>query len=286
MSHSPTVASFEYAIIGEIIDALGTKQGLSRLFDELQCLVKFEMVSALVYRGKTKPILLFDDFHSSAHQAGLRNYVDFSYVLNPCYQACVDGLEPGVYRMRDLVPTDYPLNDTSKSLHGKWSSTEEMGYLTDGWPAEREEVLLIVKLPEGAVSEVSLLRRRSQSGFNDAELKSLRLAEPLVASIIRAHWRVFAGRESLPVENAINLAFDGFGRGSLSARECEVMRLILQGHSSLSISLHLSISLTTVKSHRKNAYSKLNISTQSELFAIFLRSLGGVIGHPHSNRCP
>jgi DNA-binding CsgD family transcriptional regulator len=80
---------------------------------------------------------------------------------------------------------------------------------------------------------------------------------------------------AIPAENVINIAFDSFGRDLLSARECEVTQLVLQGHSSLSISLHLDISLTTVKSHRKNAYSKLNISTQSELLAIFLKSLGG-----------
>jgi DNA-binding CsgD family transcriptional regulator len=275
MLQTSATKGFDYATSGEIIDALGTERALSCLFDELKHLIEFEMISALVYRGKTRPILLFDNFQSPAHQAGLRNYVDFSYVLSPCYQACLDGLEPGVYRMCDLVPNDYPLTDSFKSLHAKWSSTEEMGYLTEGWPAQQEEALLIVKLPDGAISEVSLLRRRSQDGFRDEELDSLRRAEPFIAAIIRAHWRVFAERQSLPAENVINMAFDSFGRDLLSARECEVTQLILQGHSSLSISLHLDISLTTVKSHRKNAYSKLNISTQSELLAIFLKSLGG-----------
>lgn len=275
MLQTSETQGFDYATSGEIIDALGTERALHCLFAELQHVLEFEMVSALVYRGKTRPILLFDNFQSPAHRAGLRNYVEFSYVLSPCYQACLDGLEPGVYRMRDLVPKDYPLTDSFKSLHAVWSRTEEMGYLTEGWPAQREEALLIVKLPDGAMSEVSLLRRRSQTGFSNEELNTLRRAEPFIAAIVRAHWRVFAERESLPAENAINLAFDGFGRDLLSARECEVTQLILQGHSSLSISLHLDISMTTVKSHRKNAYSKLNISTQSELFAMFLKSLGG-----------
>ena len=57
-------------------------------------------------------------------------------------------------------------------------------------------------------------------------------------------------------------------------QEAEVVRLILQGHSSLSISLKLDISMTTVKTHRKNAYAKLNISSQSELLARFLSGLG------------
>jgi DNA-binding CsgD family transcriptional regulator len=59
----------------------------------------------------------------------------------------------------------------------------------------------------------------------------------------------------------------------LSDREREVTQLILRGHSSQSICFNLGISLGTVKTHRKNAYAKLNISSQSELLSLFLQSL-------------
>ena len=36
---------------------------------------------------------------------------------------------------------------------------------------------------------------------------------------------------------------------------------------------NLDISITTMKTHRKRAYRKLNISSQSELLSIFLRSI-------------
>ncbi len=46
--------------------------------------------------------------------------------------------------------------------------------------------------------------------------------------------------------------------------------MILRGHSSLSISLHLGIAEGTVKNHRKHLYFKLGISSQSELFHLFV----------------
>jgi DNA-binding CsgD family transcriptional regulator len=52
----------------------------------------------------------------------------------------------------------------------------------------------------------------------------------------------------------------------LTKREAEITAFILQGHSSLSISLILNISTETVKVHRKNIYRKLRISSQAELF--------------------
>ncbi len=55
--------------------------------------------------------------------------------------------------------------------------------------------------------------------------------------------------------------------------EPEVVQLILRGHSSESICFNLGISLGTVKTHRRNAYAKLKMSSQSELLSLFLRSL-------------
>ncbi|MBT6825500.1 MAG: helix-turn-helix transcriptional regulator, partial [Rhodospirillales bacterium] len=50
----------------------------------------------------------------------------------------------------------------------------------------------------------------------------------------------------------------------------EVVSLILRGYSSISIGSMLDISVSTVKVHRKNIYAKLHISSQAELFSLFL----------------
>lgn len=52
----------------------------------------------------------------------------------------------------------------------------------------------------------------------------------------------------------------------LSRREKDVCVGIAMGRSSEGIALHLGISLNTVLTHRKNAYTKLNISSQNQLF--------------------
>jgi DNA-binding NarL/FixJ family response regulator len=62
-----------------------------------------------------------------------------------------------------------------------------------------------------------------------------------------------------------------FKNASLSNRELEITRLILSGFSSKGIANRLGISSETVKVHRKHAYSKLSIYTQSELFALFMK---------------
>jgi DNA-binding CsgD family transcriptional regulator len=57
-------------------------------------------------------------------------------------------------------------------------------------------------------------------------------------------------------------------RHSVSAREREIMSLILQGYSNQKIADSLYISLSTVKSHVYSVYQKLGIKSRAELFFI------------------
>ena len=59
----------------------------------------------------------------------------------------------------------------------------------------------------------------------------------------------------------------------LTERESQVINLVLHGHSTKTIAEKLSISVETVKLHRKHAYAKLEVSSQAELFYLFLDAL-------------
>ncbi|HTK02339.1 MAG TPA: helix-turn-helix transcriptional regulator [Bordetella sp.] len=270
---------------GQLIDKAGTRQSLDILFAALAPLVPFEMVSVLVYRGRGRPTPLYDNFDNPAYRQGLDNYLGHSYVLNPCYQAYLAGLRSGVMRIRDLLSTGGRLSSgltadqavrvavADQAVPVAVSDREEIGYVTLGWPPNREEVLAVVPLPDEAVAEVGLLRPRSTGGFGETHIRCLRNLHPVMTAVIGRYWREQANAARTPPDSHIDVAFDNFGKPELSAREREVVRMVLQGHSSESIGLHLGISVTTVKTHRKHAYGKLKISTQSELLSLFLRTL-------------
>lgn len=57
----------------------------------------------------------------------------------------------------------------------------------------------------------------------------------------------------------------------LTTREMDVARLVLSGCSGKEIARKLDISVETVKVPRKHIYTKLNIKSQSELFAVFFQ---------------
>ncbi|MDR1697315.1 MAG: LuxR C-terminal-related transcriptional regulator [Erysipelotrichaceae bacterium] len=53
----------------------------------------------------------------------------------------------------------------------------------------------------------------------------------------------------------------------LTAREKEILLLIVTGKTQVAIAKELFISLATVKTHTANIYSKLGINSRFELFA-------------------
>ena len=58
----------------------------------------------------------------------------------------------------------------------------------------------------------------------------------------------------------------------LTAREQEVLQLILSGKSSREIAQALFISENTVKTHARNIYSKYDVSSRAELISTLLKN--------------
>ncbi|MGO9249748.1 MAG: LuxR C-terminal-related transcriptional regulator [Solirubrobacteraceae bacterium] len=57
------------------------------------------------------------------------------------------------------------------------------------------------------------------------------------------------------------------GAGLLSRRESEVLPLLKQGHSNAQIALALHVSVETVRTHARNIYRKLGVSSRRDLAA-------------------
>ena len=93
-----------YRDIGEIIEGLGNEALPERLVRGLCRLVPFELAAVFAYRGRSRPLVVYDNFDACGASQGVAAYVENTYVLNPFYHAHLKGLGDGVYRMRDLAP--------------------------------------------------------------------------------------------------------------------------------------------------------------------------------------
>ena len=88
---------------------------------------------------------------------------------------------------------------------------------------------------------------------------------------------------STPLRERLHRSLTAFGGSVLTRRERQVVELVLLGHNTRLIAEKLGISIETVKLHRKHAYAKLDISSQAELFFLFMEALSHWSGDPDTD---
>ncbi len=122
---------------------------------------------------------------------------------------------------------------------------------------------------------ISLARARDRSPFGKKHLQLLDEITPVICLLCQQHWDkpVATGQTTQNLRGQLNAALEAFGSSQLTDRETQVINLVLHGHSTKTVADKLSISMETVKLHRKHAYAKLGIGSQAELFYLFLDSL-------------
>ncbi len=226
---------------------------------------RFDHSVVFAYRGAARPPMLYETFTPAESHIFVTLYQDGAYLLDPFHHAAIEGCQ-GFRRMRELAPDRFYTSEYFRSYYSQTGLAEEVGFF--------------VQLPERAAVVLSLMRLAATGPFGTAEVRGLRDLTPIVLALCGQHWRDVpefgetAGRVAVPP-----LPGSEFDRArlwasqSLTAREGEIVNLVLQGHSSDSIGRLLHISVGTVKVHRRNIHHKLGIHSQAGLFARFLSLL-------------
>jgi DNA-binding CsgD family transcriptional regulator len=235
--------------------------------------VAFDAATIFVHRRELAPIYVFDNFVGGKAKQGIREYLQKTYALNPFFQAQRNGLASGVYRIRDLAPDIFFQSEFYNDYRIKVTSNEEIGYVTRDWPEGLSEIDVAIQLGPDETVEFALYRYRSNGDFSDADLIAIEDELALLTACFGSYWRRNRASDDLSEQRTSSAGPAAFGEGKISVRERQVLEFVLRGYSSESIAAQLGISLATVKTHRKNAYEKLNISTQAQLFSLYLKHL-------------
>lgn len=88
-------------------------------------------------------------------------------------------------------------------------------------------------------------------------------------------WKLTRPRQMSPDTNVSLIA--GENKYNLSPRELEVLELIARGHSYQEIAAQLSVSLSTVKTHASNIFSKMDVQRRTQ--AVMLAQKTGLLVH-------
>jgi DNA-binding CsgD family transcriptional regulator len=247
---------------------IGDERFHSLLIAILKQITPFEHTVIIAYPDAARPIHVYNDLPEEQIKPSLELYFNGAYLLDPLYNACQNHLEEGYYRLRQLAPDEFYKSEYYHSYYQGTQLKEEVGLLVAVNPSLRVLVSMGIRDPDKTIS--------------NADLAYLDATWPLINALCRQHWKMLdlgiasdyrQGEEEHRLGEPLDLAFQNFGRDHLSERECEIVHLVLKGHSSKSIADLLSISADTVKAHRKHVHTKLQISSQAELFSLFLDAI-------------
>ncbi len=244
-----------------LITCAGTDRFPSALRHILEQACGFESMVVTAHEGKAAPKSLYHDLNDLQAAVSIEFYSSGPFLLDPFYIACRNDIDPGAYRLLDVAPKSFLRSDYYRTFYRKIRLHDEMAILL----RNGEDNWIIV----------SLARTRTRTRFEEAERNRVNRLFPLVEAAILRNWgKPASERDTSPASTSDRLR--GFASDLLSPREADIIHLILQGHSTRTISTFLGIAEGTVKVHRHHAYGKLGIHSQSELFSLAANYLAAV----------
>ncbi|KEA63164.1 transcriptional regulator, LuxR family [Marinobacterium lacunae] len=231
------------------------------LIEYLATLCQFDTSLTVTYKKSFKPIII-QPTDPSEQSSTLRSFIDNGYyLLDPLFNAIQNDVSSGVTRISEYAPDSFESSDFYVNCYQYFGIVDE--------------IVLIIKLDQSVTCAISLGRKKELGSITRTELRALQEIFPVLSALFRQFWTAQSGEyvQYEQSDDSMKQALKSFGSGVLTQREREITHLLLKGNSSKAIADSLNISVGTVKVHRKNIHAKLNTSTQSEIFTLFLNHL-------------
>lgn len=254
----PAIADFSQ-FLAKLLPNLGSAHFSGLLIDTIRNLVPVDEASIIVYETASLPVFDFADPEAWA-PPNLDIFLKGAFLLDPYYIAATQEDKSGFFRLRDLTPAGFHRSEYYRIYYRRSGLRDECGYL--------------IPIQGGGFINI-VLGRTTRSKFTKPQLSLLGDVAPLVTVLCSLHWQSKgqADKSETNLRGQLEAALRCFGTSVLTNRERQVINLILLGHTTKKLAEVLEISPETVKLHRKHAYAKLDIRTQSELFHLFIDSL-------------
>jgi DNA-binding CsgD family transcriptional regulator len=146
-----------------------------------------------------------------------------------------------------LTEEEFHATDLYKEVYSRMGAEDQLAFI----------------LPSPPEMIVGIAMNRPTRGFSDDERELVELVRPHLSQ---------AFRDARMRENGDPLSDTRLETLGLTAREAEVMRLLVDGRSATEIADSLTISVHTARNHIANTYEKLGVRNRAAAVAAVLRS--------------
>lgn len=252
-------------IVSNAASQLGEPHFAEALSSGVREFVAADDVSLIRYHASGSPTIEYTSPPKRRGSTTLGRYVKGPFLLDPFYRTAAIESRFGVFRLGTLAPNGFKESEYFRTWYHECGFTDECG--------------MLIQLKNGFVN-LALGMTDGSRKFSKRQFDQLGSISPAIEALVQQHWR----EATTPVTEAglrerLHNALGAFGSSILTRRERQVIELVLLGHSTRLVAEKLGISAETVKLHRKHAYAKLDVSSQSELFYLFVDALASHTGH-------
>jgi len=242
------------------VEAMGSEAFHRLLLDALSPLLPWSYRYLFVYRRDGPPLI---PVFEGIDPALIERYLAGFYRFDPFYRLCLTEDPSGVHLLVD-------------HMGGRGGGLRYDDFLLD--IDVTDDVVLMLPTPDHAT--VALVWDRSGERFPESAIAALREVEPLVLALHRSHLGHasapdMAGAATPPPPLSFDATVAAFLPGVLSPREREIVRLALNGFDNAAIARRLGIGDQVVRNRRRGIYDKLDITSERELFRLFLDHVMG-----------
>jgi DNA-binding CsgD family transcriptional regulator len=249
--------------LSRAIASLGTEAFFPSLFEAIRGQVQIDYPQVWLYHRELPPQVLYHEIPQHAVADQIDDYLDGPFREDPFYQTSVDRPRSKIYLLSRLTAGKLEQSSYYQEYYADTGTVDEAIYLA--------------KLQGGNVINLSMMRLPQHGPFSDEEYDQLYLLSEPVSELLKRHSenKDFAVKHLIQpgIDHQIDLAFRTFGLSVLSPREKDVMELMLRGYGTGTSAERLDIAVETVRRHRKSIYRKLDVSSQTDLFSLFINSL-------------
>ena len=252
-------------VVNEATSLLGESGFAAALGNGIRELIEADDVSLIRYPDAGPPLIEYNLPPKRRGKTTLDRYVKGPFLLDPFYRAAQVEERFGVFRLQALAPIGFKDSEYFRTWYHECGFQDECG--------------LLIKLDRGALN-LALGMTDSSRRFSKRQVDRLKAVFPAVEALARRHWSQLTPTvESPNLRMRLQESLSAFGSSMLTRREQQVIELVLLGNSTRLVADKLGISAETVKLHRKHAYAKLDISSQAELFYLFVDALASHTGN-------
>jgi DNA-binding CsgD family transcriptional regulator len=251
--------------LGNVIQTVGKPEFFHGLLEFLTSVCPMHSGGAMIFSRHQRPQLLLYRRWTSARQVGVLDYFSGAYILDPNYQRFLAGGASGIYCMRDVAPDEFSNSEFYLQFYSQLGLAD---YIDIIWRIDADTAL-----------SVFLERNKPSAGFLAEEVAAIDTILPVIFSAVEKHHGLAAlvpaniDDENNLIHRKVQSSIDNFGSSLLTKREREVLFYMLSGYSATLTADRLKSTEGTVKVQRKSIHRKLEIGSQAELFALFIRCI-------------